>query len=159
MEISSDVTCPESSERDRLPTLTCRPRAPLNSDSSFGRNEFASIKNGTMMTMTIRTPTTMPRIFRPRFMDGPSCRSALRTARAAAKRRVSLLVVQEFGRWHAAAFHFFLACSTAFIVETDRGFELFLALFFAAHANQNLPAQVMNVGAAGIGVARGVNRA
>src|SRR5258708_30819431 len=89
----------------------------------------------------------------------PPAGSALRTARAAAKRSVSLLVLQEFGRRHAAALHLFLACSTAFIVETDRRFQFFPALFFAAHVNQNLPAQVMNVGAAGIEFARGVNRA
>ena len=101
MEISSAVTPPESSESERLPTLTDRPSAALRSDSSLGRKAFASMKKGIAMRMTIKTPTTMARIFRLRFMDGSSCGIAnLRFGWRGKQlnRSVSLLVLQKFGR-------------------------------------------------------------
>ena len=46
MEMLSADTPPENSDSDRFPTLTCRPSASVSSDSSLGRNVFASIKKG-----------------------------------------------------------------------------------------------------------------
>src|SRR5580700_4020852 len=68
IEISSAFTAPENSESDKLPTFTGLPNASLNSDSSFGRNELASMNKGRRITIRIKTPTTMAAIFRLRFM-------------------------------------------------------------------------------------------
>ena len=78
MEMSSAPTLPESSESERFPTLTCRPRAAVSSDSSLGRNAFASMKKGIAMTRRMSTPTTMATIFTVRFMILTSCQNGIR---------------------------------------------------------------------------------
>src|SRR6266700_540525 len=75
MEMLSAEKLPENSERDRLPTLTGRPKASVSSDSSLGRKVFASIKNGIAMATTTRAPTIIARIFRVRFMRCTSCQN------------------------------------------------------------------------------------
>ena len=78
IEMSSALTLPENNESDRFPTFTGRPSAVVNSASSFGRNVFASTNNGNAIATTIKTPTTMARIFRTRLMTPTSCRNGSR---------------------------------------------------------------------------------
>src|SRR5260370_19696181 len=58
MEISSAVTPPFKIDKERFPTLTCRPRALVNSDSIRGRDTLTSTKQGIAMTITLNTPRT-----------------------------------------------------------------------------------------------------
>src|SRR5579862_4679494 len=71
MAMLSAETPPESSDKERLPTVTGRPRASVNSDSSFGLKVFASMMKGSAIRRMIRTPIMMAKIFRKRFMTLP----------------------------------------------------------------------------------------
>ena len=57
--ILSAPTLPEKIERLSLPTFTCRFRASLSSDSSFGRKLLTSTSNGRINRMRIRIPTAI----------------------------------------------------------------------------------------------------
>src|ERR1700691_2948082 len=98
-----------------------------------------------------------------RSKDGPGRQNVLQVQRyqsaTARGKNLSLLVLQQFGRGDDAAFHLFFALGAALVIDTDRGFQLLLALFLAPHVEQYLASQVVNVGAAGIEFVRRFNRA
>src|SRR5579864_3613677 len=68
MVILSAARLPDHSDRLRLPTVTLRPSAFVNSDSMRGRKSLTLITNGRTRTRTIRTAMMIAIHFNARFM-------------------------------------------------------------------------------------------
>src|ERR1700692_3304011 len=73
-------------------------------------------------------------------------------------RRGSWLVVQKFGRRHAAALDLLLALGSALIVDADGCLQFLLAFLLATQVNEYLSFHIMNIGAARIELTRGIDR-
>ncbi len=67
MLTSSTPTLPQRIERLNSPSVTCRPKAFVNSDSIFGRKLLTLIRNGSATNSTRKTATVIPATRNQRF--------------------------------------------------------------------------------------------
>ena len=67
-----------------------------------------------------------------------------------------LRVLEQFGRGHGSL-DLLLPLGAVFVVDADCGFQFFFPLFFTAHVNQDLSAEVVNRGTIRIDFVGGVD--